>query len=80
MMAFYTDILKELRRDRKITQSMMARRFGISRTAYSFYETGRRVMPPEMLSILADELKTSTDYILGRTAIDKPYPPRAANK
>lgn len=67
-MAMYTDILRELRRDRKITQEMMAKRFGISRTVYSFYETGRRVMPPEMLSLLADEFGTSTDYILGRTA------------
>lgn len=80
MMAFYTDILKELRKDRRITQAMMARRFGISRTAYSFYETGRRVMPPEMLSILADELQTSTDYILGRTAVEKPYPPRKPSR
>lgn len=76
-MAIYTDILKELRRDKKITQEMMARRFGISRVMYGYYETGRRAMPPEMLSILADELGTSTDYILGRTAVQAPYPPRS---
>lgn len=76
-MAIYTDILQELRRDKKITQEMMARRFGISRVMYGYYETGRRTMPPEMLSILADELDTSTDYILGRTAVQTPYPPRS---
>lgn len=76
-MAIYTDILKELRRDKKITQEMMARRFGISRVMYGYYETGRRVMPPEMLSLLADELGTSTDYILGRTTVQTPYPARS---
>lgn len=77
-MAIYTDILQELRRDHKLTQKDMGRRFGISRTMYGYYETGRRVMPPEMLAMLAEVLGTSTDYILGRTAVIDPYPPRAA--
>lgn len=76
-MAIYTDILQELRRDHKLTQKDMARRFGISRTMYGYYETGRRIMPLEMLSLLADVLNTSTDYILGRTTMIEPYPPRA---
>ena len=75
-MAFYTDVLKELRKDKKITQKDMARRFGISQVAYSYYESGVRTIKIEMLMILADELETSTDYILGRTSINKPYPKR----
>ena len=69
-MAVYTDILKELRRDKHLTQLDMAKHFGISQIMYSMYESGRRIMK------LADILETSTDYILGRTAQQNPYPKR----
>ena len=72
----YSDILKELRKDRGITQKEMARRLGIRATLYNFYETGRREMRIWMLDFLADELGTSTDYILGRTGVETPYPRR----
>ena len=70
------DILKELRRGKGLTQADVAKYFGISQSAYSLYETGARRMPIAMLDALADLLDTSTDYILGRTSISKPYPKR----
>lgn len=75
-MTLYSDILKELRRDKGLTQADIAKCFGISQTMYSMYESGRRTMKIEMLCELADILETSTDYILGRTAQQKPYPKR----
>lgn len=72
----YSDILKELRRDRKLTQKDMADLMGISQATYCDYENGVRRMPLAMLSFLADTLGTSTDYILGRTAEMNPYPKR----
>ena len=72
----YSDILKELRRDRHITQRQMGELLGISQSSYSDYENGLRNMPLTMLDFLADVLDTSTDYILGRTDIIKPYPKR----
>ena len=72
----YSDILKELRRDRHITQRQMGDLLGISQSSYSDYENGLRNMPLTMLDFLADVLDTSTDYILGRTDIIKPYPKR----
>lgn len=75
-MPMYSDILKELRRDRRITQKQMGKRLGITQAVYSNYERGVRHMPLPMLSLLADELGTSTDYILGRTDVETPYPPR----
>ena len=77
-MAVYTDILKELRRDKHLTQLDMAKHFGISQTMYSMYESGRRTMKLEMLCELADILETSTDYILGRTDTPAPCPPKKA--
>ena len=75
-MAIYTDILKELRKDKNLTQNDMAKLFGIKQAMYSMYESGRRTMKLEMLCTLADILETSTDYILGSTAEQKPYPKR----
>ncbi len=75
-MTLYSDILKELRRDKGLTQADIAKHFGISQTMYSMYESGRRTMKIEMLCELADIFETSTDYILGRTARQNPYPKR----
>ena len=72
----YSDILKELRRDRHITQRQMGDLLGISLSSYSDYENGLRNMPLTMLDFLADVLGTSTDYILGRTDVIEPYPKR----
>ena len=75
-MPMYSDILKELRRDRHITQRQMGDLLGISQSSYSDYENGLRNMPLTMLDFLADVLGTSTDYILGRTDVVEPYPKR----
>ena len=72
----YSDILKELRRDRHITQRQMGDLLGISQSSYSDYENGLRNMPLTMLDFLADVLGTSSDYILGRTDVIEPYPKR----
>ena len=75
-MPMYSDILKELRRDRHITQRQIGDLLGISQSSYSDYENGLRNMPLTMLDFLADVLGTSTDYILGRTDVIEPYPKR----
>ena len=72
----YSDILKELRKDKKLTQRAMGKLMGISQATYCDYENGVRRMPLSLLSFLADTLGTSTDYILGRTAEMRPYPKR----
>lgn len=74
------DILRELRKDHNLTQEQMGALFGIKASSYSNYETGRRKISIAMLEIIADKLETSTDYLLGRTAVEKPYPPRKPNR
>ena len=76
MKPIYSDILKELRKDRKLTQKDMAALMGISQATYCDYENGVRRMPLSMLCFLADILGTSTDYILGRTEETRPYAKR----
>lgn len=72
-MGIYSDVLKELRRDKNLTQRDMGMHFGISATTYCLYENGNRRMSVSMLCELADVLGTSTDYILGRTDVCTPY-------
>lgn len=66
--------IRELREDRDISQKEIAKYLNCSQVAYSYYELGRRGIPNEVLSALADYYETSTDYILGRTEIFEPYP------
>ena len=76
-MEVYSDILKELRRDKHLTQMDMGKLFNIAASTYALYENGNRRMRIDMLIKLADVLGTSTDYILGRTSEITPYPPRS---
>lgn len=43
-MAVYSDILKELQKDKGLNQIDIAKHFGISQSVYSEYETGTRRM------------------------------------
>jgi len=76
-MAVYSDLLKEFRRDRKLTQKDVGAYFGMSGPMYSLYENGKRRMTLDMLCDLADLFNTSTDYLLGRTDRIEPYPKRS---
>lgn len=65
-MKMYTRI-KDLREDRDLTQSDMAKILHCTQQAYSNYELGLRDIPTNILIALADFHNTTTDYILGRT-------------
>lgn len=79
-MAVYSDIIKELRKDKKITQKEMSEHFGIKQSMYSMYENGTRLMRIEMLSEISDILDTSIDYLMGKTDVVTPYPRRKQGK
>ena len=66
--------LKDLREDKDLKQSDIAKMLGIQQTVYSRYERGVQNIPLDYLIALADFYHTSTDYILGRTNEIKPYP------
>lgn len=61
--------IRNLREDHDLTQTELSKKLNITQRAYSFYETGQRQIPLEILCDLADIYKTSTDYLLGRTDI-----------
>lgn len=62
--------LKKLRKEKGLLQDDVARHLGLTRPAYSHYETGRRTPDAAMLEKLADLYGVTTDDILGRN--DKP--------
>jgi len=66
--------IKNLREDNDITQQTMADYLSVSRSAYRNYENGVRGIPVEILSKIADYYNTSTDFLIGKTNIKKPYP------
>lgn len=59
--------IRDLREDRDLTQSQMAKILNCSQQVYSNYELGQRDIPTDILIKLASFYKVSTDYILGIT-------------
>ena len=59
--------IRDLREDRDLTQTEIAKILGMSQTGYSKYETGENDIPTAILIKLADFYETSVDYLLGRT-------------
>lgn len=70
----YLKRLKDLREDNDLTQEDVSQILKISRPQYSLYETGKRDIPGDLLTILSKYYKTSIDYIVGLTDIFEKYP------
>lgn len=68
--------IRNLREDNDLTQTYIGNLLNVSQRAYSSYENGDRSIPLELLSILADFYNTSVDYLINRTDIKTPYPPK----
>ena len=65
--------LRDLREDRDMNQTQIAKILGMSQTGYSKYETGENDVPTAILIKLARFYDTSIDYLLGETDIPKRY-------
>lgn len=69
--------IRDLREDSDLKQKTLAEYLNCTQVCYSQYELGKRDIPSEVLTKLADYYGTSIDYLLGRTDVMTPYP--AAN-
>ena len=65
--------IRDLREDRDLNQTLVAKMPGMSQTGYSKYETGENDIPTTILIKLARFYNTSIDYILGETDDPKRY-------
>ena len=59
--------LRDLREDRDLNQTQVAKMLGMSQTGYSKYETGENDIPTHILIQLSRFYDTSIDYILGES-------------
>ena len=66
--------IRDLREDKDLNQTAIAKILGMSQTGYSKYETGENDIPTAVLIKLARFYNTSVDYLLGRTNTKTPYP------
>ena len=60
--------IRDLREDKDMTQTQIARILNCSQRIYSNYERGEVDIPTEILIKLADFHNVSVDYLLGRTS------------
>ncbi len=65
--------IRDLREDRDMNQTQIAKILGMSQTGYSKYETGENDIPTHILIKLARYYGTSIDYLLGETNNPKRY-------
>ena len=60
--------LKELRKEKKLSQEELGEAMNISGRTISYFEAGERTPSPEILNQLADIFNVTIDYLLGRTS------------
>ena len=72
--------IRNLREDKDLTQTDIARYLHVSQRTYSRYENDERAIPIEILALLADFPHTSLHYLIGRTDIFSPYPKTAGRQ
>ncbi len=66
--------IRDLREDRDLTQTQVAKMLEMSQTGYSKYETGENDIPTSALIKLARFYGVSVDYLLGETDVENRYP------
>mgnify|MGYP000755595052 CR=1 FL=1 len=59
--------IRDLREDKDLTQQQLGDAINVPQRTYAYYESGQRMVPPQVLCALADFYGVSVDYILGRT-------------
>lgn len=62
--------IRDLREDADLTQKQVGEAINVPQQTYAYYESGQRMVPPQVLCALADFYNVSVDYILGR--VDEP--------
>lgn len=66
-MADFAKIFKQLRQERELSQSMLAEKLGLSKSAVNMYERGERSPDFEKLEQIADFFNVDLNYLLGFT-------------
>jgi transcriptional regulator with XRE-family HTH domain len=73
----FAEKLKELRKNKKLSQKEVAAELGLSLSGYQNYEYQQRDPNIELLCKIADFFNVSTDYLLGRSGLLNPVQGRS---
>lgn len=63
--------LKEIRKQRGLTQAEVAKKIGVAQNTYSQYENGKREMDTATLCKIADALNVTVDYLIGHSVYEQ---------
>ena len=66
--------IRNLREDSDLTQAELGRQINVPQRTYAYYESGQRMIPPQVLVALAEYYHVSVDYLLEVTDQKTPYP------
>lgn len=66
--------IRNLREDADCTQAEIGKQINVPQRTYAYYESGERMIPPQVLIALAKFYHVSVDYLLGLTDQKSPYP------
>ena len=66
--------IRNLREDSDLTQAQLGAKINVPQRTYAYYESGARMIPPQVLVALAQFYGVSVDYLLGLTDQKTPYP------
>ena len=61
----FIERLKELRAEKKLTQSQLAKETGLSQSAIAFWENGQRIPNALAIITLCKYFQVSSDFLLG---------------
>lgn len=70
-MNHWNKVMRDMREDRDLSQTVIANYLHITQKAYSQYELDQRSVPIEVIIKIAEFYNVSTDYLLGVKETDK---------
>lgn len=70
----YNERIREIRKERSLTQQKIADLLHIGQRTYSDYESGKTRIPIDNIMILARFYDVSMDYITGASDVRSNYP------
>ena len=76
VMAKKYERIRNLREDADLTQAELGKQINVPQRTYAYYESGERMIPPEVLIALARFHHVSVDYLLDLTNQKTPFPGR----
>lgn len=73
-MVSFATVIKQLRKERGLTQDQLAALLGVSRSTIGMYETGSREPDFETSEAIADVFNVDMDYLMGRSNVERQFP------